>query len=146
MPDIVMRRERHAESTGACVNQDGSEVIEKHQLAGVDERARGFNRLVEISLVEGLYRTMFRYEEIRIVTDSSNSQGGALAQLIAVLHSRGYSQLRSRLSFRSSVYLGSQEQWIEYPDPDREREPSAGWLSKLLNWLQSGRRSDQARG
>jgi len=40
--------------------------------------------------------------------------------LIHTLQSEGYRQLRSQMSFRNGVYLGSQEMWVEYPDPAPE--------------------------
>lgn len=38
------------------------ELIEKHQLAGLDERARGFSRLIDITRLEGTSRATLRYE------------------------------------------------------------------------------------
>ena len=95
------------------------EVIEKHQLAGFDERERGFNRQVEIDRHERTYRASFRYETTLVATERRDTQAAALAELVVMLHARGYQQLRSRLSFQGGNYLGSQETWIEYPDPPR---------------------------
>jgi hypothetical protein len=93
------------------------EVIEKHQLAGLDERERGFNRQVEIDRRAGTYRATFRYETTVVATERQGAQAAALTELVVMLHARGYQQLRSRLSFQGGNYLGSQEAWIEYPDP-----------------------------
>jgi hypothetical protein len=106
-------------------------IAEKHQVAGLDERERGFNRLVEISLAEGSYQANLRYEAILVMTGRCETQGAALDELIRLLHERGYRQLRSQRSFLDDRYLGSQEQWIEYPDP----EPSAGRHRGMSGWL-----------
>lgn len=100
------------------------EVVEKHQLAGLDERERGFNRQVEIAQREGAYLASFRYETTLVATDLQGAPAAALAELVRLLHERGYQQLRSRLSFRGGTYLGSQEEWIEYPAPER---PGGFW-------------------
>jgi hypothetical protein len=113
-------------------------IAEKHQVAGLDERERGFNRLVEISLAEGNYQADLRYETILVTTDQCETQAAALGELIRLLHERGYRQLRSQRSFLDDRYLGSQEQWIEYPDPepsaDRHRGIS-GWFGRLRQAL-----------
>ncbi|MDE3119969.1 MAG: hypothetical protein KGL03_13260 [Nitrospirota bacterium] len=95
------------------------QAIEKHQLAGVDERDRGFNRLVEIEPVDGTCRATLRYEATLIVTPLCQTEAAALDHLIGLLHDRGYRQLRSRLSFQGATYLGTQKDWIEYPDPEQ---------------------------
>lgn len=91
-------------------------IVEKHQLAGMDERDRGFNRLVEIEPAEGACRATLRYEATLIVTPPCQTEAAALDHLIGLLHDRGYRQLRSRLSFQGAAYLGTQKDWIEYPD------------------------------
>ncbi|HZS12518.1 MAG TPA: hypothetical protein VFA38_09720, partial [Nitrospirales bacterium] len=67
----------------------------------------------------------------------------AIAILVSRLHAMGYRQMRSRASFRGKTYLGSQEMWIEYPDPDGSRREAAGaheqlarrtgWISRVLS-------------
>ncbi|MBM4121607.1 MAG: hypothetical protein FJ249_03315 [Nitrospira sp.] len=113
-------------------------IAEKHQVAGLDERERGFNRLVEIGLAEGSYQASLRYETTLVMTDRCETQTAALGELIRLLHERGYRQLRSQRSFRDNRYLGSQEQWIEYQDPElpggRHRGIS-GWLGRLRQAL-----------
>jgi hypothetical protein len=105
--------------------------MEKHQLAGLDGRARGFNRLVELDRTESGYLAVFRHETDRFATDCCPTSSDALQELIKLLHARGYSQLRTQQSYRSGTYLGSQEPWIEYPDPAQPAEPLKG----LLGWL-----------
>lgn len=109
-------------------------VVEKHQLAGLDERARGFNRLVELERREGGYRASLRYETAIVVSEDVETKATALHELIGRLQAKGYTQLRSRLSFNGGNYLGSQEPWTEYPDPEREPPPSSGLLGWVRRW------------
>ncbi len=75
---------------------------------------------------------MLRYETMRVVTTAQDTPGAALEELIHALQGQGYSQLRSQLSVREGTYLGSQEPWIEYPDPARGTEQQDGWLKRLF--------------
>ncbi len=108
-------------------------VSEKHQLAGVDERERGFNRLVEIARDPAGCSAHFRYEAVVVTTTALDSESAALAAMISLLQQRGYTQLRSRLSFKGTVYFGSQEEWIEYPDPSAAQ--SDGLWAKIVRML-----------
>ena len=101
------------------------QVIEKYQLAGVDERERGFSRPVELQQEDALYRATLRYEKVEIAGESGEGKEAALFELIRHLQARGYTQLRSQLTFLGTQYLGSQEPWVEYPDPDRPTEEPA---------------------
>ena len=92
---------------------------EKYQLAGVDDRERGFNRTVELDWNDNTCLVTFRYEKVHLRGEAADTTAAALANLVHSLHAKGYSQMRSRLSFRGEEYLGSQEPWIEYPDPVR---------------------------
>jgi len=105
---------------------------EKHQLAGLDTRERGFSRPVVFEKSDGKYQAILRYETTRVVTTAHDTQGAALEELIRMLQGQGYSQLRSQLSVREGAYLGSQEPWIEYPDPARGTEQEGGWLKRLF--------------
>jgi len=104
-------------------------------LAGLDERSRGFNRLVEVEQRDTAYRAVLRYESDLVVAEGGDTKASALHELIGQLQARGYTQLRSRLSFNGSHYLGSQEPWVEYPDRERELPPSSGPLGWLRRWL-----------
>jgi hypothetical protein len=106
-------------------------IQEKHQLAGFDARERGFSRLIVFERAGGGYQAILRYETTRVVTTAFDTPGAALAELICTLQGQGYSQLRSQLSVREGTYLGSQEPWIEYPDPPRGTEQAGGWLKRL---------------
>ncbi len=110
------------------------ETLDKHQLAGLDARERGFSRPVVFEQVGEVYRAILRYETILLETEPHSTQDDALRMLIQTLHAHGYRQLRTQMSFRSGVYLGSQELWVEYPDPHIEPEPQ-GFMARLLNWV-----------
>ena len=108
------------------------QLQEKHQLAGIDARERGFSRPVVFERADGGYQAILRYETTRVVTIARDTPMAALAELIRTLHGQGYSQLRSQLSIKEGTYLGSQEPWIEYPDPERVTEQEGGWLKRLF--------------
>ncbi|HLZ33511.1 MAG TPA: hypothetical protein VKP13_05815 [Nitrospira sp.] len=109
--------------------------LDKHLLAGLDDRERGFSRPVEFEQAGGLYRAMLRYEAVRVTTDWNAAQDVALLTLVQALQARGYRQLKTQMSFRDGVYLGSQELWIDYPDPPQLEPGSPGLLARLLRWL-----------
>lgn len=112
-------------------------IVEKHQLAGLDERARGFNRIVEVHRIERMYRAVLKYEAAQTAAEGDVSGQAALEALIRQLHAGGFTQLRSQLSFRGADYMGSREPWIEYPDP---LVPwFAGILARWFGWLGKGR-------
>lgn len=111
--------------------------LDKHQLAGFDARERGFSRPVEFERAEDCYRAILRYETVRVTTDSHPTQDQALTVLIETLHRQGYRQLRTQKSFCNGVYLGSQELWVEYPDPQPEAQ-SEGLLEKIMGWFRPG--------
>jgi hypothetical protein len=108
---------------------------EKHQLAGFDARERGFSRPVMFEQAGGGYQAILQYEATRVVTMMHNTPRAALAELILMLQRQGYSQLRTQLSVRENTYLGSQEPWVEYPDPERHPELRDGLIGKLFGWL-----------
>ena len=108
------------------------QVQEKHQLAGLDTCERGFSRPVVFEQADGGYKAILRYETTRIVTSAQDTTEAALNELVRTLQGEGYSQLRSQLSVRGGTYLGSQEPWIEYPDPVRATEEESGWIKRLF--------------
>jgi hypothetical protein len=110
------------------------ENLDKHQLAGLDARERGFSRPVVFQRVEEGYRAILRYETVLCEVGPHPTQDEALRTLIQKLQSDGYRQLRSQMSFRNGVYLGSQEIWVEYPDPAQEPEPR-GFMARLMDIL-----------
>jgi hypothetical protein len=121
----------------------GFEGCDKHQLAGLDDRERGFSRPVEFEHAGENYRAVLRYETVRVATEPCRTQDTALLTLIGMLHARGYRQLKTQKSFRNGVYLGSQELWVEYPDP-HPMAKSEGLLAMIAGWFRS-RRSDRER-
>jgi len=104
----------------------GNEAREKHLIAGLDERARGFTRMVSVEPQAEAFRASLQYETHVVVSADADSPSAALADLAHRLHERGYTQLRSRLTFAGGTYLGSQEQWVEYADPERAPETGGG--------------------
>jgi hypothetical protein len=117
---------------------------EKHQLAGFDALERGFSRPVVFEQTDGRYQAILRYETTRVVTTVQDTTGAALDELIRTLQGQGYSQLRSQLSVREGTYLGSQEPWIEYPDPAHGTEEQGGWIKRLFRCFL--RRSEDTHG
>jgi hypothetical protein len=112
-----------------------SEIVEKYQIAGLDERERGFNRLAELERIEGGYRAMWHYESAVVITPARGTAADALQELIRSLHERGYTQLRTRACFRGQTYLGTQELWVEHLDPTPSRQ---GFLHRLLDRFRPG--------
>jgi hypothetical protein len=115
----------------------GQAGFDKHQLAGLDHRERGFSRPVEFQGEEDGYRAILRYEAVRMTTDVQPTQDEALTLLIQTLHAQGYRQLKTQLSFRHGVYLGSQELWVEYPDPPQTEPEQSGFFARIKNWFRS---------
>ena len=109
--------------------------IEKHQLAGFDDRDRGFSRPVECQPIATGFRAVLRYETVHVAAEHPASTLGALEELVQVLRGQGYRELRSQLSVKNGVYFGSQEPWIQYPDPVLEHEPAQGFWRKLRHWV-----------
>ncbi|HEX6825685.1 MAG TPA: hypothetical protein VF077_05145, partial [Nitrospiraceae bacterium] len=66
----------------------------KHQLAGFDERERGFSRPVVYEQADGGYQAILRYDTTHVVTTTQATPGAALEELIRMLQGQGYSQLR----------------------------------------------------
>lgn len=102
------------------------DLLEKHLVAGMDERERGFSRPVEIVRQEGAARATFRYETL-VLERTGTGSAAVLAETVRGLQERGYRQLRTRLTFLDGAYLGSQELWIAYADPEPPPETTGGW-------------------
>ncbi len=113
----------------------GQEPFDRHQLAGLDDRERGFSRPVEFERAGDHYRAILRYETVRLSTDLQPTQDVALLTLIQLLHDHGYRQLRTQVSFRNGVYLGSQEMWVEYPDPPQPEPEPSSFIARLVSWF-----------
>jgi hypothetical protein len=122
----------------------GLEGCDKHQLAGLDDRQRGFSRPVEFERVGESYLAVLRYETVRVATEPLQTQDAALLAMIQILQGRGYRQLKTQKSFSSGLYLGSQELWVEYPDPPEVEPERPGFLARVLSWFSTGSRTDSS--
>ncbi len=111
--------------------------LDRHQLAGLDERERGFSRPVEFEREGDGYRAVLRYEAVRITTATHSTQNEALLELIQSLQAQGYRQLKTQLSFHDGLYLGSQELWVEYPDPPQAEPEPSGFFDRVKRWFRS---------
>jgi len=113
-----------------------------YQLAGLDDRERGFSRPAVIQATAAGFQARLTYERHTIVSEVQATGDQALHLLIATLHHHGFRQLKTQMSFRGGVYLGSQELWVEYPDPPPEVK-ARGVLSTIASWF---RRSAEEQG
>ena len=98
-----------------------------HHVAGLDDRDRGFNRQIHIISGEGGFQAHLRYELLQIEVDPLPGEDQALHRLIQVLQDRGYTQLRTQRIFIGDRYLGNQELWVEYPDPESSFDTGKTW-------------------
>ena len=120
-------------------------VIEKYQIAGLDDRLRGFSRLLELEASGDRRRAVFRYEQTLVETPEYETSQEAIDEVVRLLRERGYSQLRVRLDFRGDTYLGTREPWLEYPDPEgagpahaqvsEQLARRSGWIGRVLSLL-----------
>ena len=122
----------------------GPEACDKHQVAGLDDRQRGFSRPVELEREGQGYRAILRYETVRVCTEPQVTQDAALLTLIRTLQAQGYRQLRTQVSFQQGLYLGSQEMWVEYPDPPEIEHEPPGFLARLSGWFRSPRPANRS--
>ncbi|MDH4098571.1 MAG: hypothetical protein OEU87_09675, partial [Nitrospira sp.] len=88
------------------------------------------------------FRAVLRYEAVRVATEPLLTQDAALLSMIQVLQGRGYRQLKTQKSFSNGLYLGSQELWVEYPDPPEAEPDRSGFLARVLSWFRPGSRMD----
>ncbi len=112
--------------------------IEKHELAGVDDRERGFARTVELHWRDDDYHATFSYETIRLHGEPAETVAAALEALVRVLHRQGYHQIKTRLSFRGKEYLGSQNVWVDYADPQLPSPLDRYW-TWFRKWIRPSR-------
>lgn len=100
-----------------------------YHVAGLDDRDRGFSRQIHVIPREGGFQARLRYESLQIDVDPVPTEDQVLEGLIHVLHDRGYRQLRTQRIFIGEQYLGNQELWVEYPDPEAPLEMRKTWLA-----------------
>jgi RecB family exonuclease len=108
------------------------EQSEKHLLAGLDDRRRGFSRQVEIEPAGEQYRASLQYEKLSVATECQATNEAALLELVHDLQRRGYRQLRSKLSFRGKDYCTGSELWTEYTDPPEPEKRRRGLMGMLF--------------
>ena len=109
--------------------------INVYQIAGVDDRERGFNRQAQVAAQGTVYQARLRYEDLKIETEFVDTEEDALRGLIDVLQQRRYTQLRTQCIFQGEKYLGTQELWTDYPDPDTSEAGSISWFARLRQFF-----------
>ncbi|HEY5649237.1 MAG TPA: hypothetical protein VLB09_08770 [Nitrospiria bacterium] len=93
-------------------------IIERHQIEGLDERRRVFNRLTDIQREDKGYSALFHYEGLTFKTPPSRTIEATLEVLIGQLREKGFSNLRTRLNFRGKRYFAEREAWVVHQDPE----------------------------
>lgn len=106
-----------------------SSMMNVHHISGLDDRERGFNRQVQVIGQGTAYQSRLRYEALQIEVEASVTEEEALQRVVQALQERGYTQLRTQRIFQGEQYLGNQELWVDYPDPEHpEAEPITWWM------------------
>jgi len=111
-----------------------------YHIAGVDDRERGFNRQAQVIMEGAAYRSRLRYETLQIEVESVITEEEALQRLIHSLQKRGYSQLRTQHIFQGEQYLGNQELWVDYPDPELPEAQRVFWLTRIWQLFGIGKK------
>jgi len=109
-----------------------------YHIAGLDDRERGFNRQAQVIIQEESCQARLRYETLQIEVEPVDTEEEALKRLIHALQNRGYTQLRTQRIFQGDQYLGNQELWVEYPDPDLPDVQPISWWVWLRQLFGSG--------
>lgn len=89
-------------------------VFEIHHIEGFDPQGRMFNRDVPIEVDENGYLAQFRYEGFSAQSGEYSTVNEAIADLTKRLFKKGFTDLRTRLSFREDRYLAEREPWTYY--------------------------------
>ncbi len=119
--------------------------LDRYQLAGLDPRERGFSRPVHCDQTGEQFRAVLRYESDRVATGTFPTPDMALLNLIQMLQALGYRQLKTQVSFRDGLYLGSRELWVEYPDPVHAEAGQRGILKRIVEWFQPRAQEESPR-
>ena len=98
-----------------------------YQIAGLDDRERGFNRQAPVEVSPEGVQLHLRYETFQLVIGPVSTEEQALQKLVQELHRRGYSQLRHQRLFVGERYLGTQEAWVDHPDPPQPSDAPSFW-------------------
>ena len=92
-------------------------VMERHQIEGLDERRRVFNRMADVARTEKGYAASFHYEGLTFESSTFRTIEETMQNLVERLQAAGFRNLRRRLNFRGQRYLAEREPWVDYPDP-----------------------------
>ncbi len=115
-----------------------SPLTNVYHIAGIDDRERGFNRQIQVIIEEGTCQARLRYEALQIDVEPVDTEETALQRLIQGLQERGFTQLRTQRIFQGEQYLGSQELWVDYPDPEPPDVPPVSWFMRIRQFLGIG--------
>lgn len=115
----------------------GSQLTNVYHVAGLDDRERGFNRQAQAVARGEAYQARLRYETLQIDVESVDTEEEALKRLIHALQNRGYTQLRTQRIFQGEQYLGNQELWVDYPDPEPAKIQRISWWGWLRQMFKS---------
>jgi len=107
-----------------------------YHIAGIDDRERGFNRQAQVIIQGTVYQARLRYEALQIDVESVPTEEEALQGLILGLQERGYTQLRTQRIFQGEQYLGTQELWVEYSDPEISNVQGTSWFERIRKFLE----------
>ena len=120
----------------------GSPLTNIHHIAGLDDRQRGFNRQAQIVIQGKACQARLRYETLQIEVEPVDTEEEALKRLIHALQNRGYTQLRTQRIFQGEQYLGNQEIWVDYPDPEPPEVQRISWFMRIRQFLGIGKNRD----
>ena len=112
-----------------------SSMTNVHHISGLDDRERGFNRQVQVIGQGTAYQARLRYEALQIEVESSLTEEEALQRVVLTLQERGYTQLRTQRLFQGEQYLGNQELWVDYADPEPTKATPMTWWMWLRQLL-----------
>ncbi|MEX2492594.1 MAG: hypothetical protein WD425_12615 [Nitrospirales bacterium] len=110
-----------------------------YHIAGIDDRERGFNRQAHVMAQGVAYQVRLRYEALQIEVEPVDTEEAALHRLIEALQERGYTQLRTQRIFQGEQYLGNQEMWVDYPDPEPPDVPPISWFMRIRQFFGVGK-------
>jgi hypothetical protein len=113
-----------------------SPMTNVYHIAGLDDQERGFNRQAHVNTQGEAYQARLRYEALQVEVESVDTEEEALQRLIQLLQDRGYTQLCTQRIFQGEEYLGNQELWVDYPDPESSKVQSVSWWVWIRQMLQ----------